>query len=131
MIPRMPFNNLVGIRLKAVHRDGVTIQCETRPELLNGAGVVHGGVTATLADAAVGISLARHFGGRRPITTVEFKINYFRPVSSGKIYARGILLRIGSAICVGRVDMTDDRKALIASALVTYMLLDSKAAPAK
>jgi uncharacterized protein (TIGR00369 family) len=104
----------------------LTVECAVRPDLLNGARVVHGGVTATMADAAVGIALNRHFGGKRPITTVELKINYFRPVAEGKIFARAYLVRVGSSICVGRADLRDGQKNLIATALVTYMLLDGR-----
>jgi uncharacterized protein (TIGR00369 family) len=122
----MPFNTLLGIRLTRLHKDGLTIECEVRPELRNGAGVLHGGVSAALADAAVGIALTRHFGAARPLTTVELKINYFRPVATGKILARAYLIRIGSSLCVGRADLMDSSGDLAGTALVTYMLLDSR-----
>lgn len=121
----MPFNTLLGIRVRRLHKDGLTIECAVREELLNSAGVIHGGVTATMADAAVGIALTRHFGFKRPMTTVEIKVNYLRPVSEGKILARAHLIRIGSTLCVGRVDIKDGGAALVATALVTYMLLDA------
>jgi uncharacterized protein (TIGR00369 family) len=119
----MAFNQLVGIRLARVHKDGVTIDCKLRPELMNAFGVLHGGVTATLADAAVGIAISLRVGRPRAATTVEMKLNYLRPVVSGKIRARARLLRVGSTLCVGRVDLFDDAKELVGSALVTYMLL--------
>ena len=122
----MPFNALLGIRLVKLHSDGITIECALRDELRNGAGFVHGGVTATMADAAVGIALTRHFGGRSPITTVELKINYFRPVADGKVFARAYLLRVGSTLCVGRVDLSDASNNLVGAAIVTYMLLDTR-----
>ena len=120
-LPRIAFNNLIGLKLTRLHADGVTVECSVRPDLLNSAGVLHGGVAATLADAAVGIALNRHFGGLRPVTTVELKINYFRPVSAGKMYARAYLMRIGSTISVGRVDLTDGEHNLVGTALATYM----------
>jgi len=116
------FNELVGIRLVRIHKDGVTIDCALRPELLNAHGVLHGGVTATMADAAVGIAITTRVG--RPAgTTVEMKLNYLRPVVSGKITARSYLLRMGATLCIGRVDMFNDAKELVSTALVTYMLL--------
>ena len=118
----MRFNQLVGIRLVRIHKDGVTIDCELRPELMNAQGVLHGGVTATLADAAVGIAITTRVG-RPAATTVEMKVNYLRPVAGGKITARSTLLRMGSTLCVGRVDLFDDAKQLVAAALITYMLL--------
>ena len=123
LIKKMPFNQSLGIRVVRKHDDGVTIQCLVRGNLRNSAGVLHGGVTATLADAAVGIAIFNHFGGARQATTVEMKINYFLPVKSGKVTARAHLLRVGSTLCVGRADLFDAKKRLAGAALVTYMLL--------
>ena len=122
IIRGMRFNQLVGIRLVRIHKDGVTIDCKLRPELMNAHGMLHGGVTATMADAAVGIAITTRMG-RPAATTVEMKLNYLRPVAGGKITARAYLLRMGSTLCVGRVDLFDDSKELVAAALVTYMLL--------
>ena len=119
----MPFNKLIGVRVKRRHADGVTIECVMRDELRNTAGVLHGGVAATLADAAVGIALASHFGGRRACTTTDLKINYLSAVGEGKLTARSHLLRIGKKLCVGRVDLTGGQGQLVAVAIVTYMLL--------
>jgi uncharacterized protein (TIGR00369 family) len=123
LVGAMPFNAMVGIQVKRLHKDGVTIECNVREELLNSANVLHGGVLATLADAAVGISLAHHFGGRRPITTAELKINYLRPVSEGKVKARARLLKVGARICVGSVEMRDAGNKVVAAALLSYILL--------
>ena len=125
-LPRIPFNTLLGIKLTRTHRDGVTIECALRHELTNSAGVAHGGVAAAVADVAVGMALNRHFGGKRPITTVEMKINYFLPATDGHIFARSRLLRIGSTLCVGSVDLTNTEGKQIGTALVTYMLLDAR-----
>lgn len=123
---RLWFNRLVGMRVIRVHRDGVTVACAMRPDLSNAAGGMHGGVFATLADAAVGISLQRHFAGARPITTVEMKINYFRPVTEGRVFARAKLVRVGATICVGSVHLTNDRGREVGAALVTYMVLTDR-----
>ena len=122
----MPFNQLLGIRVTKLHSDGVTIECKVRDELRNLAGLLHGGVIATMADAVVGISIARHFRGSRRITTIEMKLNYLSPIAAGKSIARAHMLRIGAHLCVGRVDVFDDQRNLAATALVTYMLLDGE-----
>lgn len=124
LLTKVPFNRLVGLRLTRLHRDGITIECALRSGLRNNAGAAHGGVAATMADAAVGIAIQRHFGGKRRITTVELKINYFRPVIEGRIFARSHLLRIGSTLCIGRVGFVDDHARAIGTAIVTYMFLD-------
>jgi len=126
LLPKIPFNALLGVKLSRVHRDGITIECIIRRELTNRAGVVHGGVTAAMADIAVGMAINRHFGGKRKITTIEMKINYFRPVSEGRIFARSHLLRLGSTLGVGSVDLTDTKRNLVGTAIVTYMFLDGR-----
>ncbi len=125
---KVPFAALLRMKLTRVHRDGVTIECALRHELTNSAGVAHGGIAATLADAAVGTALNRHFGGKRPLTTVEMKINYFLPAAGGRIFARARLLRVGSTLCVGSVDLSNSQGSQLGTALVTYMLLDTRRA---
>jgi len=121
----IPFNAYVGINLVRLHKDGVTLACTIRPELLNGSDVLHGGVTATLADVAVGMALARHLGRPRAATTVEMKINYLRPAVHGRVTARSHLVKVGSRLCCGRVEVVDQQKRPVAEALITYMILDS------
>ena len=130
ILNRIPFNKMLGIKVSRVHRDGITLECPLRPDLLNSVGVLHGGVSAALADAAVGVAIHRHFGGRRPIATVDLKINYFRPVATGSVFVRSRLLRVGSTLCTGRVDIADDGARAIGTALVTYMLLPARATAA-
>lgn len=105
------------------HKDGVTVACAVRPELLNSQGVLHGGVTATLVDAAVGMSSVRHLNGKRLVTTVELKLNYFLPITEGRITARGRLLRVGSSLIVGSVEVKDHRRRLAAFGTATYKIL--------
>jgi uncharacterized protein (TIGR00369 family) len=116
------FNQYVGIRLLRKHPNGVTIECRMRKELMNFAGVLHGGVTATLADVAVGQALMQR--GHKT-TTVELKINYLRPITGSKVTARSHLLRIGKTLSTARVDVFDESRNLAAVALVTYMLLQN------
>jgi uncharacterized protein (TIGR00369 family) len=125
-LAKVPFNELLGMQLHRTHADGVTMRCKLRDNLMNGTGVLHGGVAAALADVAVAVAIHRRFGGTRPITTVELKINYFRPVSEGTLYARASLLRVGGTLCVGRVDLTDDQERAIGVAIATYIFLNGQ-----
>ena len=79
--------------------------------------------TATMADAAVGIALWNHHGGKRQHTTVEMKINYLAPVTGHKIVARSRLVRVGRHLCIGHVDLFDGKRNRVGIAIVTYMLL--------
>jgi len=122
----VPFARLLGTEVHKTHADGVTLRCPLRDPLMNNAGGLHGGVTATLVDIAVAMAIYHHFGRRVAITTVEMKVNYFRPVGEGTVYARAHLLRVGKTLCVGRVDVTDNRERVVAVGMATYMMLDAK-----
>jgi acyl-CoA thioesterase len=117
----MHFNELLGLRITRRHKDGLTLTLPLRPELLNMSGVLHGGVTATLADAAAGLALTEIT--RRRCTTVELKINFLLPVTGRRVSARSRFLRVGRRLAVSSVDVRDQDKRLAASALVTYAFL--------
>ena len=48
----MDFNHYLGIVVRERHEDGMTIRVDLRPELMNIAGVAHGGVTATMRTSS-------------------------------------------------------------------------------
>ncbi len=118
----MAFEHDLGVHVTRKYKDGVTVECVLRPGLLNSNGVLHGGVTASIADEAAWHALVRHYG-ESPATTTELKINYLRPISGSKVIARAVLLRTGKSLCVTRVDLFDSHKRMAGVALVTYMLL--------
>jgi uncharacterized protein (TIGR00369 family) len=125
-IEKIPFNRVLGVALSRLHADGITLRCKVRKDLLNSHGALHGGVAASLADVAVGVAISRHCRGTRPISTVELKVNYLRPVREGTLFARARLLRIGATLCVGRVDLTDSRAKAVGTAIATYIFLDAR-----
>ena len=117
-----PFNRLLGIEFGEYHDDGdVSLRLPLDDRHQNGAGVVHGGVILTLADAAVSFGIARAVGGR--CTTVEIKINYLRPVTEGVLTARSHLIRAGRRLVVARGQVHCAGKQ-VAEVLTTFAVLD-------
>jgi len=56
------FNATLGFKVVRVWKDGITMEVQVRPELTNIFGSLHGGVTATLVDAAAGVALFGQLG---------------------------------------------------------------------
>jgi uncharacterized protein (TIGR00369 family) len=120
----MSFEHQLNLRVARKHADGVTVHFDLLPNYLNSHGILHGGVTASLADEAAWHAIENHHGyGKRKSTTTELKVNYLRPIAGKKVIARAILVRAGKNLCVSRVDIFDEKKKLAAIAIVTYMLL--------
>lgn len=119
----MAFEHGLGLVVSRKHRDGVSVVLRVRPDLLNGNGVMHGGVIASLADEAAWYAIRHHFEEDRPCTTTELKVNYLRPISGKKATGRAVMLRAGKTLCVIRVDIFDEERRLAATSTVTYILL--------
>jgi uncharacterized protein (TIGR00369 family) len=119
----MPFENHLKLEVAERHADGVTVHFPLSPEFLNSQGVLHGGITATIADEAAWHAIELHFGKPTNCTTTELKVNYLRPIMGAKAIARAYLVRAGKKLCVSRIDIFDDTNQLAAIAIVTYILL--------
>lgn len=114
------FHTAVGIEFVKLHEDGATMRLQVRDEHLNGAGVVHGGVTFTLADSALGYGIYKVLG--KPCTTAEMKINYLRPAGKGMLVARSRIVRAGRRLVVARAEVHSG-DAQVAEALSTFAVL--------
>ncbi|MGB9611357.1 MAG: PaaI family thioesterase [Bryobacteraceae bacterium] len=124
LMERISFNSHLGLRVTRVYRDGIGLECRIEPHKLNVLGTLHGGVTATLVDAAAGVAILGRLGGRLA-TTVELKVNYLRPVSEGKVHARARIVKMGRTLCFATVEVKDDHGRLVAQGSATYMVLES------
>lgn len=120
---QFPFNQFLGVRVVEAVEDGLTMETEVRPEWSNVFGSMHGGVTASLVDTAVGIAVFRGYGFARPVTTVELKVSYLRPIRAGKVIVKARILKQGKTLCVGVGDVFDKEGVHCATSLVTYMAL--------
>lgn len=115
-----PFNRVLGIEFGEYHGDGVSLRLPVSARHLNGAGVVHGGVILTVADAAISFGIARSVGCR--CTTAEIKINFLRPVTQGVLVARSRVLRAGRKLAVARGTVTVGERQ-VAEVLTTFAVL--------
>jgi len=87
---------------------------------------VHGGVIASLADSAAAWAVYGSNNLKGIPVTVEMKINFLKPVKSGKLVAEARNIHGGSRIFVSDVEVKSGKGDLIAKSLVTYYLLKHK-----
>jgi uncharacterized protein (TIGR00369 family) len=76
----VPVARLIGFEVKAIENGRATVILSARPEHANPMGALHGGVLSDIADAAMGVALASTLAPDESFTTIELKINFFRPV---------------------------------------------------
>jgi acyl-CoA thioesterase len=82
MLASDAFSRWLGVELVDLRPGGCTVRMMVRPEMLNGFGVCHGGVTFSLADSALAFASNTH---GRVTMSVENSISYPASVSAGDV----------------------------------------------
>jgi uncharacterized protein (TIGR00369 family) len=122
-----PIARLLGLVLRAIEPGRAVFELEVDERHHNPMGTLHGGVYCDLADAAMGYAYASTLGEGETFTTVELKINYFRPVREGKLTAEARVVNAGNTLGYVECDVKDARGKLVARAASTCMkLIDSR-----
>lgn len=85
---------------------GRVVVVAPRTELVErgaGSGVWHGGVIALLADAAATFAAIQAVG--RPVPTIDLRLDFLRPATTERLYARAAVRRIGRSIATVDVEI--------------------------
>jgi acyl-CoA thioesterase len=80
MLERDAFTAWLGAQVVALEPGACAVRMRVRPEMLNGFGVCHGGVTYALADSALAFASNTH---GRVTVSIENSITYPAPVHAG------------------------------------------------
>ena len=125
----VPIARLIGFEAKDIADGRATVVLAAGPQHANPMGTLHGGVLCDIADAAMGIAFASTLAPEESFTTVELKINFFRPVWQPQLKAQGTVVGRGRTIGYVECEITDEENRLVAKAASTCMVLrDQKAA---
>jgi len=125
MLDHSPFIHFLG--LKVIEADPakelVTMSCAFRPEFERGAGtgMWHGGPIAAIIDTVGDYALIMSV--RRPLPTVNFRVDYLRPAIKTGLVSTAKVRRAGKSVGVVDVDVFNDQKALVAIGRATYSTL--------
>ena len=111
----------LGARITESEPGRVVVELEAGPQHRHGGGVVQGGVITQIADAAMGMSLATLQEDKVWNTTIELKINFIRPVVSGRIRAIGRVVEMKQTLMFGEADVVDEQGRLVARASSTCL----------
>jgi uncharacterized protein (TIGR00369 family) len=114
---------LIGFEAKEIADGRAVVTLAAGPQHANPMGTLHGGILCDIADAAMGMAFASTLAAEETFTTVELKINFFRPVWEANLKAEGRVVRRGSTIGYLECEVTDEGGQLIAKASSTCMAL--------
>jgi uncharacterized protein (TIGR00369 family) len=84
----VPVARLIGFEAKEFGDGRPTVSLSAGPQHANPMGTLDGGILCDIADAAMGMAFASTLGPVESFTTVELKINFFRPVWQARLKQR-------------------------------------------
>jgi acyl-CoA thioesterase len=82
MFDNDPFSKWMGMELISMGEGSCTLRMVVRPEMLNGFGVAHGGITFSLADSA--FAFACNSRGRHTVS-IHCTVEHVAPVFAGDV----------------------------------------------
>ena len=119
----VPVARLIGFEAREINDGRATVTLAAGPQHANPMGTLHGGILCDIADAAMGLAFASTLAPEESFTTVELKINFFRPVWQARLKAEGRVVRRGRSLGYVECEITDERDQLIAKAASTCLAL--------
>jgi uncharacterized protein (TIGR00369 family) len=126
-LERQEFMKHIGCRLTVIDPGYVVAEIDLAKEHQQQLGLVHGGVTATIADVAAGFAGFTLVGPDEHTVTAEFKCSYFRKGRGQLLRAVGRVVKPGRAFhfCEADVFCIDDNgnEELIARATTTMAVI--------
>jgi uncharacterized protein (TIGR00369 family) len=122
-IPPAPVATLIGFKLTSIQPGEAIVEFEATERHANPMGTLHGGVICDIADAAMGMAYAAGLDKGETFTTIELKINFLRPVWTGKLRALGRVVKAGRTVGLVECDVIDAQDRLVARASSTCLTL--------
>jgi uncharacterized protein (TIGR00369 family) len=118
-----PYYRLLGLRTQAGEPVGQSrLLLQSRGELENSRGEIHGGVVASLLDAAMGVAVRSALMSDGGATTVSLTVNYVAP-GRGTLTARGRVVRQGRTLASAEATVTDADEQIVAHAVCTMRII--------
>jgi len=124
---QFPFFRLIGLEILDLEPGWSKARLRHRPDLNQPAGVLHGGVIASVIDSGIAHALLmtdtfreiRAEGGA--LVSVDLRVKYFRPVSEDEILCESRIVRLGRQIIHAESVVSNAQGKEVARGDATYM----------
>ncbi|WP_067049673.1 PaaI family thioesterase [Methanofollis ethanolicus] len=121
-----PFFVLMGIDAVSFGEGEAVLSMEVRPDMLNGAGWLQGGVYTALSDEAMALALTTLLDDGGRIATISETTQYFKGVRDGTVRATGRVVRKGHAVAFAEGELTGADGALLARTTASFAVMGQK-----
>ena len=120
------FDGLYGLEILTMTGDEVTARVAVRDELKQPAGLVHGGVFASIAESIASLATWRAVqADGRTAMGLSNQTSFLRPILDGTIHAVARPRHRGRTTWVWEVEISDDDQRLCALVRMTIAVRDA------
>lgn len=116
-------HKFLGIDLVLCTPEKVVLQVEVGPKVHQAYGILHGGVSALLAEGAASIGGAVSVGVDQIVVGTELNCSHLRSMTSGTLTATATPIRKGRNVHVWAIELKDDQDRLICVARCTLQVM--------
>jgi uncharacterized protein (TIGR00369 family) len=129
-IPPPPIAATLDVASFEVTDEGVAVTVRAQEFHYNPAGVVHGGVVATLLDTAAACAVHATLDAGQASTSLDLTTKFVRPmtVDSGLVRCEGRVVHRGGRTAVAEATLVDEAGRLLALATSTLFLVSARPA---
>ena len=124
LINDSPYFKLLSMKIGDAGLGFSLLEIDLAQKHLQPFGFVHGGVFASIIDAAAFWALFYEIEDQNAsATSVDLKLNYLAPAASGKLIAKGRRIKLGKTLGYADATVTDEHGKLLAHGTSTLMIL--------
>lgn len=123
VVNRSPYFSLLSMKIKDLEWGTSILEVQLEEKHLQPFGYVHGGVIASVMDAATFWAVFPKVKDGMGLTTVEIKVNFLAPIQKGKLVVQGRCIKIGKTLALGDATIKSAEGNLIGHGTATMMIV--------
>jgi uncharacterized protein (TIGR00369 family) len=123
LVNRCPYFTLLSMSIRDIGIGYSLLEIDVQNKHLQPFEAVHGGVFASIIDAAAFWAVFPEVDENVGMTTVDLKVNYLAPVQSGKLIARGRRIKLGKTLSLGEAEVINQENTILAHGTSTLIVL--------
>jgi len=120
------FTSELGMETALAEGGECVIELELDDRHMSSARRAHGGVLFTMLDTALGRAVISRLPEGRGCATIEAKINYFRPVQTGRIRAVAEVMRMTRRTAYAEGSLLDAEDHVLARCSGTFFITETR-----
>ncbi len=118
-----PFFCLMGIEVDSFGEGNAELSMEVRPDMLNGAGWLQGGLFTALCDEAMALALFTVLEDGERIATVSESTSFLQGIRKGKAIAKGRVVKKGRQVAFTEGMVTNAEGCVLSKTSASFAVI--------